>query len=267
MLKAPSRILVALDGDDAITDVWDEACTVGKTFGAELVLVNAIPDAGPHAPTFDSVAGKIRELFKDLCRKGEAADVRVNAEFEIRSGPSADVIVAAARERQADLVMLGATTKGRIDRLLVGSTAEKVMRTAEQPVWLVRPGRGHTDVNTIVCAVDGSEAASEGLASAIFLARTFVAKLTLLGIADDAEAVARFESSAHAYDLHGIELETLILQGEVRQGILDAVSKSAADLLVLGEAGRTGLARLLKGNTAEAVVRQVTASLLTIRPV
>jgi universal stress protein E len=266
MLKAPTQILVALDGDDAITDVWREACTVGKTFGAELILVNAIPDAGEHAPAFEAVSAKIRELFEDLRQKGEAADVRVDAQFEIRSGAPAEVIVAVAKERAADLVMLGATTKGRLDRLLVGSTAEKVMRSAEPPVWLVRPGRGHSDVKTIVCAVDGSEAASEGLASAIFLARTFVAKLTLLGVAEDDEAIARFESGAHEYDLHGITMETLVLQGDVRQSILDAVSKTAADLLVLGEAGRTGLARLLKGNTAEAVVREVAASLLTVRP-
>ena len=41
MLKAPTRILVALDGDDAISDVWKEACTVATRFGSELILVNA----------------------------------------------------------------------------------------------------------------------------------------------------------------------------------------------------------------------------------
>jgi nucleotide-binding universal stress UspA family protein len=210
------------------------------------------------------VASRVSGLFDDLAREAEAFGVVVSPCFEIRPENAADAILAVAWERDVNLIVLGSARKRRL-RLLLGATAEQVMREASQPVWLVRPGRSHREVKRIACAVNGSQAGSEALREAIALARTFVAQLTLLGVVSNAEPEQRLEQAAGLYDLHGIEVQTLILEGEVRKTIVEAVTSVGADLLVMGEAGRTGMARFFRGNTAEHVVRRVPCSLLAVK--
>lgn len=263
-MKAPGKILLALDGGDTIVEAWREASAISRTFGAPIVLVHAIPEAGEFSPEFDTVSTQIFELFEDLTRGAPDNGVQVALPFEIRSGDPADVVLEVARERQADLIVLGAGQKSTLDRLLLGATAERVMRDAQQPVWLVRPGRGHDDVKRIVVAVDGSPASRESLATAVMLARTFTARLTLLEVRP-VGSQAPTNTWLHELDLHGIEVETLTLEGTVVEGLLEAAHQQSCDLLVVGEAGRTGLARLLRANTAEALVRKVPCSLLAVK--
>ncbi len=261
-MKAPAKILLALDSGETIVEAWREASAISRTFGAPIVLVHAIPEAGEFSPEFDVVSTQIFDLFEDLTRGAKDAGVEVTQPFEIRSGQPSEVIRDVARERKADLIVIGAGNKSTLDRLLLGSTAERVMREAEQPVWLVRPGRGHDDVKRIVAAVDGSAPGREALAAAVMLARTFTARLTLLEVRASGAGGTTWRDEL---DLHGIDLETLQLEGDVVESLLKAAQEKSCDLLIIGEAGRQGFARLLKANTAEAVVRKVPCSLLAVK--
>lgn len=268
-MKAPQNILVALDSGDASLDAWREACLLARTLGGEVQLAHAIPEAPEGSPDFDVVAYRIEELFKDLRHKAESEGIRVASETIVRSGEPGDLVLDLARERKPDLVVLGAGEKGTLERLLLGSTAERVIREATTPVWLVRPGRAHTDLKRILCAVDDTDPSREALAGALFLARTFTAHLDLLTVQPTGAAkggTARFRRScAEEFDLHGAEVEFISREGDAAEQILAAARERKTDLLVMGTAGRTGLARVLHANTAEKVVRRVPCSLLALK--
>jgi nucleotide-binding universal stress UspA family protein len=134
-------------------------------------------------------------------------------------------------------------------------------------VWVVRPGRSHPDLKRIVCAIDGSQPAREALATAAFLARNFVADLTLLTVVGTARHAGGGALAAltREVDLHGIEVMRVLREGKPAQRIVEVAEETAADLLVLGSAGRTGLSRLILGrNTAEQVIRKLPTSLLAV---
>jgi len=273
-LRTLSRILLATDFGPVWEDAWADAATIARTFGSEVIVVHAVgPEAGTEAHD-EAVAGA-RRAFSELSARARRDGVDVAADLVLRSGAPAAAIGDAARELHPDLIVAGAGPRGRLARLL-GSTAERLMRTAAVPVWLARPGRPGREVGEVVAAVDCSEPAQEALATAAFLARTFVARLRLLTVVPipasdrlDREALeAEEEHLARCcarVDLHGLDADTVVRFGDPLEEILRALSDMEPDLLIVGTAARTGLARLWHANTAEAVLRQVSCSVLTVR--
>lgn len=252
-------------------DAWREARLIASTFGAQLVLVHAIPEAVAEQER-DQVVARAEELLRDMTLDGEdAAKPRV----VVQGGRPTEVLLKAAREQEADLVVIGAGERTALDRVLLGSAAERVVRESPVPVWLARPGRAHHEVRRVLCALDGDPTSSmaaeseAALRAAVFLCRTFVADLTVVTIVPDAAALAAGEAALRdrllAIDCHGLRTELVVRSGKPAAGIVDAAAEARCDLLVMGTRGRTGLAHLWTGSTAERVVRAVPASTLVVK--
>lgn len=264
-MQSPTKIVVALEAAESLVAVYAEACALARTFGAELVLAHAIPESPPLTPGFDVVADQIRETFSDLRLKAQREGLSVSDTDYVRFGDVEKVLAEVIEESGANWLVMGAANKSTIDFLLLGSTAEKVLRTSAVPVWLVRPGRPHRDVKRILCAYDGSEPSREAIATAAFLARNFVGHLTVLTVGKSAEASQIQRQLVDEFDLHGVEVELTTRSGDAAEEVLDALADDPADLLVLGCAGRRGLKRLFHKNTAERLVRKAPCSLLSLR--
>lgn len=263
-MECPTKIVVGLDAAIPTPQVFAEAKLLAKTFGAELVMVHAIPEAPPLSPGFDILADQVRERFDDLRGQALREEISVSDTYYVRYGAPDEVILAVQKEVKANWIVIGAGGKSTLDRLLLGSTAEALLRNATHPVWIVRPGRELKDLDRILVAVDGTTQGSEALAGALTLARSFVAKLRVLTIGAP-DHVSRIQSELESStDIHGIDLEFASREGEVPEAILDELSSYSADLLVLGHSGRRGFFRLLHANTAEAMTRKSPCSFLSI---
>jgi nucleotide-binding universal stress UspA family protein len=134
----------------------------------------------------------------------------------------------------------------------------------------------------ILCPIDFDENSSHALESAIEIARHFNAAIFLIhavplvaqfgevplpvSLYQDQQraALARLNEIA-GQKLSGIEHRTAVYAGDVAGSILQAVEQFKPDLLVLATHGRTGLAHLVLGSVAEAVVRRSACPVLTIR--
>ena len=107
---------------------------------AERVVETLIEDDATHAtPTLDGVVESVaRASLSTLLEPRAAADVRAVYLFRPTepSGPH-DAIVACARDRGIDLIIMGRHRVGRVDQLLAGSVTERVVRNAHCPVLVV----------------------------------------------------------------------------------------------------------------------------------
>jgi nucleotide-binding universal stress UspA family protein len=142
-----SRILVPTDFSADADAALQYAIELGKPFGARIRLLHVVEDlmaAGMWSNecyTID-VTGLQINLVKDaeerLSMTRIAAEAASDIATDVRTGPAATTIVDAARECQADLIVMG--TKGRtgVAHLLMGSVAERVVRLAPCPVLTVR---------------------------------------------------------------------------------------------------------------------------------
>ncbi len=135
------------------------------------VIETAVPTGGSRVPKGDTVPGEARAaLERDLKRVLTARRARdVKVEFFMRKGNVVQEILAQAKASRADLVVMGSHGRGGIQRLALGSVAEKVLRLATCPVLTIRSGalvarRNGSIFGTILCPTDFSVAANRAAA-------------------------------------------------------------------------------------------------------
>ena len=102
-------------------------------------------------------------------------------ETAISSDIPFDQILRHADRHDANVIIMGAGEKSDDDPFRLGITAEKVLRKASKPVWMVKPD-AVMQITNILCPVDCSEPSTRALANAIRLARSFQAELTVLHV-------------------------------------------------------------------------------------
>ncbi len=146
----PRRILVPLDGSPLAEAVLGPAGDLAKSLGAEVVLVQVVkpivPSTDPLFPT------GFNDQFTDLWRQ-EAEDYLGDVSERLReqgiratsaaaTGYSvAETLVDLATEESGTLIAIATHGRGGLRRLMIGSVADKLIRTSHVPVLVVRPTR------------------------------------------------------------------------------------------------------------------------------
>jgi len=140
------RILVPFDGSATSNAGLDEAVKLTKLTGAGIRLVHVLD----HLPFSTGEAGLTGNLLGILVEAGsqvlldgkrrvEAADVPVDTFLSETFGERVcNVVAEQAKAWNADLIVIGTHGRRGVKRLLVGSDAEQIVRTASVPVHLVR---------------------------------------------------------------------------------------------------------------------------------
>jgi nucleotide-binding universal stress UspA family protein len=146
-MSAYRKILVAVDGSSAAHRGLREAVRLAGEEGSQLIVLHVLNEyyafASPDAlPPADVVPG-LREGARKILDKAAAAAGKqgVKATTVLREtfgGAAADAIVREARRQRADLIVLGTHGRRGLRRLVLGSDAEQVVRSAPVPVLLVR---------------------------------------------------------------------------------------------------------------------------------
>lgn len=146
-----TRILVAIDNSTTAQKALDEAIALARTGGAHLCIVNAA-DEGPLTQhgmglgsyiDIDKVKQEMRDasyaLLAQALDKAQAAGCQAEVMLiESSQRRLADMIVDAATQWHADLIVMGTHGRRGFERLLVGSVAEHMVRIATTSLLLVR---------------------------------------------------------------------------------------------------------------------------------
>ncbi len=141
-------ILVPTDFSDDAGKALETAVELGKQLGGKVVLVHAPPTEVPVAyPGFAAGAIVPENYFSEVRAEAENHVKRVASEAsgkgvdvtaQIVTGPASMAIVAFAEEVGADLIVMGTRGLTGIKHVLLGSVAERVVRTAPCPVLTVK---------------------------------------------------------------------------------------------------------------------------------
>jgi len=145
-MKDLNRILVAIDFSDSSDEAFNTALFMAEKFSAKLLLVHIINEPidlrGFYVPhiSFDKLEEEIKagaeKMMKHFCRN----HLKGLGDYEtlIIPGIPYQEILAAAHDKQADMIVLGTHGRTGLDHVLFGSTAEKVVRKSPLPVLTVR---------------------------------------------------------------------------------------------------------------------------------
>ena len=141
-----ARILVPTDFSAGSEHAWTEARRLASRLGAELVLLHVLVEAPLYSEGPFTVK-QTRGVF-EAARKwavnalGEwtsaAGTAGLSARWVLRTGVPYKEIVGAATRESPDLIVIGTHGRGGVDRALLGSVADRVIRLAPCPVLTVR---------------------------------------------------------------------------------------------------------------------------------
>ncbi|WEL17021.1 MULTISPECIES: universal stress protein [unclassified Halorhabdus] len=139
------RILVPTDGSDGIEPVIEHALELAAVHNATVhglyVLDTATMSRMPMDTSWEAVSGMLREEAEQaLTEIEELAGEAVTVETTLVEGAPSREIVARAENAAVDLIVMGTHGRGGLNRLLLGSVAERVIRSAPVPVLTYRVG-------------------------------------------------------------------------------------------------------------------------------
>ncbi|MEM1118080.1 MAG: universal stress protein [Bacteroidota bacterium] len=206
-------------------------------------------------------------------------------EVRRRHPTAGGAILAYADEIGADLVVMGTHGRSGFTNMVMGSTAEFVLRRADCPVLTVGPKAGAPESGPILAPVEFTSDSDAALETAVALAEAEGVPLVAVHVVEPVVMPVPYAVSVSAVDQSGLvdrvreTLQTWMqtratgpvrASVEVREGdaigqILDAASAHTAALIVQASHGRTGVARVLLGSIAEAVARRAPCPVLTLR--
>lgn len=145
MLTTYQKILVGVDGSELANKAFMEAVEIAKRNDAELFVARIVPNDMFVSPDA-SMYAKVTALEKDRVKSQLAANVRyahnhglekVTPILEVAS-PKKEIAIRIPEEFGIDLIVLGITGKGAIERMMVGSVAQYVSSHAKANVLLVK---------------------------------------------------------------------------------------------------------------------------------
>ena len=292
------KILVGLDFSPASIQALDYAVSLAKPFRAAVHLVHVHPPDEALAPGAGHLllqsAETIERLNEELAgihRKRVEPFCPENC--HIRAGRPYQEIIGLAREMDADLIVLSTRGHSGLKHLLLGSTAERVVRNAPCPVLIVRKRKQKSKgsgkafaIRTILVPTDFSQCSLAGTEYAAFLARKLGATLRLFhaiypytnyvfvdragvrlsGLAEAVEQTARQEMDAlkQMDFLRDLPVEIETLPGLAVDEICAAAGDPEVDLIVTSTHGHTGLKHALIGSVAEHVARYADRPVLVV---
>jgi nucleotide-binding universal stress UspA family protein len=134
------KILVAYDGSAQSDKATASALALAQSLDAQILLFAvARPPEPATIVELDAMLDEAREHFETQFAQvvQRAKDLEVAIHTDIAVGHPVEQIVHRAEVDRVDLIVLGRRGKSRFERMLVGSTAEKVLRYAHCPVMVV----------------------------------------------------------------------------------------------------------------------------------
>ncbi|MCA9536990.1 MAG: universal stress protein [Myxococcales bacterium] len=312
MSGTTDRLLVAADLTEASDAAVRFSAAVAKALAITLELVHVVDSTGseplPEA-TDPAVQVYLAELQKRLDERRDSEAMGLEAErarvatFGVRSetrmlnGRVWEAVLTRAKEVDARFVVVGPHGKGPGERVLgalgewlLGSTADRVVRHASCPVWVVPTPSGEpvTPLQRIMVAVDFSAVSARAIGIAADLARGAGGELHLVHIlppgyrgdsnspcpddlttapstiiANDAKArVHRVAQGIEGLTVH----ESVRVAGHsIHDELLLAAKETGATELVLGSHSRSVLDQLVLGNTAERMIKRASIPTLVVR--
>ncbi|MDD3985794.1 MAG: universal stress protein [Methanobacterium sp.] len=142
------KILLPTDGSEYANKASENAIWIARASGAEIIALNFIETSSLVGLPAEDLIIRIKEMLKEegrialehifeMATKDNLEEGDIKVTLETKEGSPADIILKTIDEEGIDLVVIGTSGKHGLDRFLLGSVTEKVVRSAKCPVLAV----------------------------------------------------------------------------------------------------------------------------------
>jgi nucleotide-binding universal stress UspA family protein len=295
-----TRILLATDFSRWAKRAEDYACALACSWRASLTVLSVAefpPGLNPDYPVNQQyLADLLKHASSQLVDlKGRAERRGIAVTTRVATGIPSEEVITAARAEDSDLLVVGTRGKTGLAHVLLGSTAERVIRGAPCPVLTVRMEPADTEqeegalsrpvtLERILVPVDFSDCSLDALEYAAVVAQQAKVSLLLLHVVEPVSYgldftlghsrtreqvretwTKRLEELAASLRVRQVPVESQLRGGLPADSILDSARTLPCDLIVMGTHGRRGISHAFSGSVAEAVLRKALCPVLTVR--
>ena len=142
------KIIVPVDLDKNTTKLVEYALHIASKFDAEVILLHTVEfivmgEMALGNPTYDDYNTSRKEAAGKALDKivQEAADKGQKCTSRVLMGDTVDEILECAKEEHCDMIIMGSHGKRGLEKILLGSVAERVLKNAHCPVLIMNPYR------------------------------------------------------------------------------------------------------------------------------
>jgi len=226
-------------------------------------------------PYFTS--GRLEELEKEFRESLAFAEQTLGSFVQSTLGPSHDVQVRAlealpadgitqlAALKNADLIVMGTHGGSGLNRWMLGSVAERVLRESPVPVLTVRSAPCEP-IRRVLCPVHDTELSRRALTLAAGISACFEASLTVFHVKEPAGAnpVTDLCSWVPQEERARCDIRELVRHGDASEEIVRLATEEPYDLVVLGAPRRRFFDGMVLGTTTLRTVRHAPCPVLTV---
>lgn len=287
------KLLVAVDFTEVTNPLIKLAKLIAKAHNAKLTLLHTVSPALyiPYPESFGMNVVDLELISQMQKNKLEEAKTKlealrdylkpIEAEVIAEIGDAAESILA--KEGEFDLLLMAAHKKSLIERILIGSTTEKVAKYTKKPLLILK-GREVEDIKKVCIAYDFSKNSHQAFEFSLDFLKPFSPQVRIIHVEETIELPIidsikdsiveqyRQEKRNHLEKLiqelkeAGMEATYSIETSESPvKGIIDYVEKENPDLVILGSRGLSSLERVLMGSTTSELLRKLQLPLLIHR--
>jgi nucleotide-binding universal stress UspA family protein len=289
------QVLFATDFSACADRAMGYALALAGAWKAELAVVTVLelypgmdPDYTVNKMYLDHLRAEANRHLVAVQARAKAAGQPITTRIEV--GIPSQALQTVAQTINADLLVVGTHGRTGLDHVLIGSTAERVVRVSPCPVLAVKADKdgagavATTAIKRIVVPIDLSTCSLDALEYAVQFAKPLGAALTILHAMEPVAYGLDF-SLSHAKEwkeqrdylekrlnllsacvtAHGIQADHVLKPGLPADSIASYATQQGFDLMIMGTHGRRGISHVLLGSIAGAMLRHAPCPVLTVR--
>lgn len=297
-------VLCGVDFSDNSRKALARAVRLARAGDSQLIVVHSVAHSDEEAmwrhfvqtpwevpeKTRKAARARLKSFFRESVDTQHEPD-EVRFVVQLRSASDGILTTEKKSDDPFDWIVLGATGAGNISNILLGSTAEKVVRHCTAPVLVVpEDAPDLPDWKTILAPVDYSSDSHQALETAITLADGFDAHLHVLhafslpvqglGLLDmqatpesmeafEKQRWKEFEKYLSNFDFGDIEYSEHLRLGGAFSAIRNMIEDldGGVDLICMGTRGKSGLERMVLGSVTAKVLRTMPAEVMAFHAI
>ncbi|WP_227355038.1 universal stress protein [Haladaptatus salinisoli] len=287
------RILIPVDGSEGARRAAKYGLELAESYDAAADVLHVIDHGRFRSLESQEERASRRERATEFLEDAEAtaAAVGVPVDTHLREGRTHEVIAAFAAEIGANLLVMGRQGRRGLGDHLLGSIADRVLRTTDVPVLTVPSGDVADDTGTtyegVLVPTDGSSNAERATPYGADVAGRYDATLHVLNVVDvrtegglfsaggvsegfierleseGAEAVERIADDVRDADA-SVDVRTAVVRDTPYAGIREYVADNDVDLVVMASRGEANLGGQLLGSVTNHVIHSVDVPVLVV---
>jgi nucleotide-binding universal stress UspA family protein len=294
-VRAPiDTVMCAIDFSETAQFALDQAVRFARRHGARLVLAHVVEPIqdGPYSALMipsddDVVLALVTPKLEDLAATHRVDELVV--ETRIEKGQPGPQLINIAEATEADLILIGTRGLTGMKNLMLGSTAEHVVRCGLCPVLTMHPSDRLLDgaIETVVLPTDLSPDATRAAEAFVRLFGEWSRPRIILAFADRPapylqpfrhDTLLRFKERDVVKEEReqkmapvvailraaDFEVETVVLDGDPVTVTTDLARSRDADLIAMTTHRRSSVLNVLTGKTAQRIVRHAPCPVLTV---